>query len=466
MGPYVSTNHEGSNITLTCNVTGPENLSIKWKFRNSSLENAVSSLYFQQSGQQIGVPVQVSFGSTCVQYLHSSTLKFQIEKNIGGYVFFCVATANNEETTVGNMTIYVKPKTITPGKNVNDIVNPSVIVEGESFTVTCDATRAGVPSSATTVSNLYIAWTNGTAPPTTYARYRTYNPPYNDSFPPKTSPPRNWIFTFSGNQHDIIKPNNTDTMKIEIVVYDANSADEGVYFCNATYEDEKGNEIKVYRFQLVKNETTTEAQSSERNDYSFLYYVIPVAVLIVVGVIIGTVYFTKVRRERAIQRRRDMRTLPAIRQESLSPPMDSNGYLLPADPNGGYAQIIDIAQYETSENYYSSINELEFIKESDQQFEYRSGFQQNGDNELETKNDVKLGVKTDTQVDIETRKRLDIQNEIQLETKTDEQLGINPKKDSAPADEFNDYTKLYDTPEDVHTPDVNKYSAPIFKSVI
>ncbi|XP_059146641.1 uncharacterized protein LOC131934597 [Physella acuta] len=489
LGPFESVNPAGSNVVLTCNVTGRKELSINWKFGNSSNNVYSISLYLATSDTTDFEPVQISSGTACVQYLHSSTLNFTTEQKFSGYMYMCEATSNSEVIYVGNMTIQVTstPESTTPAVNVysKDIVSTSVIVEGGTFTVTCDASRAGVPPNISTVSNLFIGWTNGTTPPIIYAEYRTFIKPYNTLYPPLTSPPRNWTFIFSGNQQNTSdKPNNRDTMKILITVYDANKADEGIYFCNASYLDENDHETTAYKSQRVKNETTTET-----SDYSFLYYVIPVAaVVVVVGVVIATVCFVKVRRDRARKRRFDLRTLPAIRAVSVSPPMDSSGYLLPVDPNGGYAQISDVAIYESSANYYSSINELEFIKESDEQSENTNGLElyQEGDmdtlsgrdtnedvqvdtkrdGQLDTKRDGQLDIKADTLMAIKTRKQLDIQTNVQPDTKTDKDLDKDRQNDSTPADDLNDYTKLYDTPENVYSPDVNKYSTPNFESVI
>lgn len=66
----------------------------------------------------------------------------------------------------------------TTDESSENIVSPSEITIGESFTVTCDATRAGVPENVTTVYKLAIAWRNVRAQPVTYARYRTFFPPY------------------------------------------------------------------------------------------------------------------------------------------------------------------------------------------------------------------------------------------------------------------------------------------------
>ncbi|XP_059161517.1 uncharacterized protein LOC131944733 [Physella acuta] len=136
--------------------------------------------------------------------------------------------------------------------NGQTLVSASVIKEGGTFTVTCDASRAGVPTTATTVVSLVIGWTAGTAVPTTFARYRLFPSPYNSNSPPQTSPARNWTFNFTGSQREIsATPNNRNTMKIEMVVYDARCTDAGLYFCNATYLNTVGEATPTAQYQTV-----------------------------------------------------------------------------------------------------------------------------------------------------------------------------------------------------------------------
>ncbi|XP_059161486.1 uncharacterized protein LOC131944708 [Physella acuta] len=137
------------------------------------------------------------------------------------------------------------------------IISPSEIEEGGAFTVTCDASRAGVPEGAATISRLTISWTNGTAPPTTYARYRLFPAPYSSTFPPQTSLSRNWTFTFNGSQQGTSDaPSNRNTMRIEMVVNDAVADDAGLYYCNATYLDVAGDLVTVMEYQNVTSTTS------------------------------------------------------------------------------------------------------------------------------------------------------------------------------------------------------------------
>ncbi|XP_059149119.1 uncharacterized protein LOC131936222 [Physella acuta] len=107
-GPYESVNPAGSNVTLFCNATGPKNVTFQWKF-GSRLSNFSSfTPYPVQNAVSVAEPVLVSSGTTCVQYIHLSTLKFQTEDKYDGYMYVCVATENNRDTIVGNMTIYSK----------------------------------------------------------------------------------------------------------------------------------------------------------------------------------------------------------------------------------------------------------------------------------------------------------------------------------------------------------------------
>lgn len=65
--------------------------------------------------------------------------------------------------------------------NGQTIVSTSVIEEGGSYTVTCDASRSGVPPSVTSIVSLAIAYTSGTAPIATYARYIIISQPNNST---------------------------------------------------------------------------------------------------------------------------------------------------------------------------------------------------------------------------------------------------------------------------------------------
>ncbi|XP_059161468.1 uncharacterized protein LOC131944690 isoform X1 [Physella acuta] len=132
------------------------------------------------------------------------------------------------------------------------LVSPSVIEEGGTFTVTCDASRAGVPTSVISIVSLTIASSNGGTEPKTLARNRLYPPPYQSQLPPITSPARNWSFQFTGSLSATSdRPINRNTIKIEIVVNDAKCSDAGLYFCNATYLNENDDETPASNYQNV-----------------------------------------------------------------------------------------------------------------------------------------------------------------------------------------------------------------------
>ncbi|XP_059161505.1 uncharacterized protein LOC131944724 [Physella acuta] len=250
LGPYASVNPAGSDVTLICNVNGPKQLTFTWKYGLSSSEVNSFTPYPVQNDISVAEPVQISSGTTCVQYRHTSTLKFQTEDMYDGYMYVCVATENNEDTIVGNITIYIEQV------HGQKIVSPNVIEEGGTFTVTCGASHAGVPTTASTVVSLAIGWAAGTTLPTTIARYRLFSTPYTTSFPPQTSPARNWTFNFSGSQQGKSStPNNRNTMKIEMVVYDAKCTDAGLFYCNATYFSPVGDILSTYQSQNVTSIT-------------------------------------------------------------------------------------------------------------------------------------------------------------------------------------------------------------------
>ncbi|XP_059161276.1 uncharacterized protein LOC131944605 [Physella acuta] len=128
------------------------------------------------------------------------------------------------------------------------IVTPQVVAVGGCFTVSCDASRAGVPEIASTVSSLTLGWTDGRSPPTEYSGYGIL-PPYNFTNPP---PSRNWTFEFTGSlQGTSDRPFNRNTMRIEMVVHNTKLADTGFYICGASYFFWVDEEISVYKFQHI-----------------------------------------------------------------------------------------------------------------------------------------------------------------------------------------------------------------------
>ncbi|XP_059161653.1 uncharacterized protein LOC131944827 isoform X2 [Physella acuta] len=107
--PGTSVNPAGSNLTLTCNLYGPKVIVVQWKYGHSSSDVNSFTSYPLQNDITVAEPVLVSSGTTCVQYRHTSTLKFQTEDMYDGYMYVCVATEDNRDTIVGYMTIFTKP---------------------------------------------------------------------------------------------------------------------------------------------------------------------------------------------------------------------------------------------------------------------------------------------------------------------------------------------------------------------
>ncbi|XP_059149085.1 uncharacterized protein LOC131936188 [Physella acuta] len=167
LGPFESVHRPGSSVTIYCSVEGPNNVTFKWiigsNFSITSLYPALNPIF-----------ERVDIEPACSRYRYSSTLKFQIEYKYDGYMFMCVATENNRDTVVGNMAIYTQIGTeeAHTGQRISDqLISPSVAETGGTFTVTCDASRAGVPTTATTVRTLVIEWSDGTQQLKPLARY-------------------------------------------------------------------------------------------------------------------------------------------------------------------------------------------------------------------------------------------------------------------------------------------------------
>ncbi|XP_059149084.1 uncharacterized protein LOC131936187 [Physella acuta] len=233
--PLARYGHNGTQY----DAKGPKDVTFQWKF-GSRLSNFNSfTPYSVQNATSVAEPVLVSSGATCVQYIHSSTLKFQTEEKYDGYTYVCVATENNKNTIVGNMTLYTKtgkqsPYTSQPLSET--LVNPKAVDVGGSFTVTCDASRAGVPTNATTILSLTVARRDGEKEPITLARYNTLTFPYESSIPPKTSHGGKKRFYFSGRINKTSdRLNNRNTMMMNMTVNDAGCPDDGVYICTAIY---------------------------------------------------------------------------------------------------------------------------------------------------------------------------------------------------------------------------------------
>ncbi|XP_059165295.1 uncharacterized protein LOC131947911 [Physella acuta] len=201
--------YRDSEIELTCSVEKRVNdVNFRWMF-GSSLSNVSSFLPFTAQNA-ISVTKTNSSGSTCNQFRHSSTLRIKTEEKYDGYMYMCMAT-DNRETISGNMTIYVldsgygyllcvdfnelnkwvfmawnkvlillKEGTRMHGENVynsesNTILSLKEVREGESFKVTCDASRAGV--SYMVAQALEIEYKYGKKDPVKIAEYTTSTPP-------------------------------------------------------------------------------------------------------------------------------------------------------------------------------------------------------------------------------------------------------------------------------------------------
>ncbi|XP_059155129.1 uncharacterized protein LOC131940486 [Physella acuta] len=151
--------------------------------------------------------------------------------------------------------IFILEKKIADSQGVvTSIVSSDEIDEGEPFTVTCNALLASVPGDIKTITKLYIRWSeDGNEQYTYYARYRLYIPPYNLTiFSNDTS--RTVTVYFSGSLRetsDSTRPENRDTMKIEILFHDAICTDEGYFYCGASYMDAEDFERSTYNKQFL-----------------------------------------------------------------------------------------------------------------------------------------------------------------------------------------------------------------------
>ncbi|XP_059164027.1 uncharacterized protein LOC131946978 [Physella acuta] len=130
------------------------------------------------------------------------------------------------------------------------IVDKSVIEDGGTFTVTCDATRAGVPTTTVDYVSSLVLLIKGTAF-TELARYRPY-PPYAENYTnDQYFGTRNWTYQFSGGRGGTDNtPVNRNTIKIVIQMNEAKCADAGLYFCNASYIQNK-NDLTSSNFYNV-----------------------------------------------------------------------------------------------------------------------------------------------------------------------------------------------------------------------
>ncbi|XP_059149088.1 uncharacterized protein LOC131936191 [Physella acuta] len=256
LGRFESVHRPGSNVTIYCSIEGSNNVTFQWKIGKLNDFSSIS-LYPALNPKFERVEVEPA----CSRYRHSSTLKFQIEYNYDGYMFVCVATENNKDTVVGNMTIFTQIGTEAAhtGQRISDqLISPSVVETGGTFIVTCDASRAGVPTTATTVRTLMIEWSDGTQQLKPLARYGHNGTQYEAKRLPQTFPARKWAFRFSGTlQRTSNKPKNRNTMKIEMVVYDAKCTDAGLYFCTAIYLNSNKNVsiINSYQNLTIKGES-------------------------------------------------------------------------------------------------------------------------------------------------------------------------------------------------------------------
>ncbi|XP_059149108.1 uncharacterized protein LOC131936212 [Physella acuta] len=128
----------------------------------------------------------------------------------------------------------------------DDIVSPSVVEARGTFTVTCDASRAGVPTNATTVAHLFITHRRGTIY-RDLAIYSIYIYPYEIKVEPFTIPPRYWTYNFEGSlrRGTADQPKNRNTMKIKLVIRDARCSDDGTYICRGMYISSNGQQTNV-----------------------------------------------------------------------------------------------------------------------------------------------------------------------------------------------------------------------------
>ncbi|XP_059157197.1 uncharacterized protein LOC131941745 [Physella acuta] len=144
--------------------------------------------------------------------------------------------------------------------STNTLLSTDVVEDGLSFTVTCDSSRAGIPANAATVKTMYIAWTNGTEMPINLARYDIRTNPYTFKMLPQNSSSWKRTFEFIGGFEGLLdRPNNRNTMKIKMTVYNSESSDTGLYICNGIYFNSRGEESQTQLYQYLSIKASSDA---------------------------------------------------------------------------------------------------------------------------------------------------------------------------------------------------------------
>ncbi|KAK0064806.1 GATA zinc finger domain-containing protein 15 [Biomphalaria pfeifferi] len=115
-GKHSVTTEAGANVTLTCNVTGPPNLNMFWKFANlsSAKEAYLEGPLFQHGNKWISV-------TGCVTMSYTSEIHKKVQADDNGTTYFCCVTnIYDKEITREQLTIWIKD---SPSHNNDKIDN-------------------------------------------------------------------------------------------------------------------------------------------------------------------------------------------------------------------------------------------------------------------------------------------------------------------------------------------------------
>ncbi|XP_059159894.1 uncharacterized protein LOC131943697 [Physella acuta] len=107
LGPYEAFYPAPSKVKLICSLeTQLKDVTFRWMF-GSRLSSFNSFQHYSiHKDVSFSGPVKFNVGTDCFYKLHSSTLTVTTEEKYDGYMYVCVATENNKDTLVGNLTIY------------------------------------------------------------------------------------------------------------------------------------------------------------------------------------------------------------------------------------------------------------------------------------------------------------------------------------------------------------------------
>ncbi|XP_059146925.1 uncharacterized protein LOC131934814 [Physella acuta] len=188
----------------------------------------------------------------------------------------------------------------------------------------------------------------------------------------------------------IVKNNNNYVYKVTSVYTAALPAQDPyvltcyvVHQMDSYYNIMKQSSITIH---VISNKSTSNVvpdkkEVNSQNDYSFLYYVLPiVAVVIVCAVALGVCFRKAYLKQELIKRSEKISTTPN-NERITSQPMDSDGYLAPNNEDVGYTvvrhhsgdciqtgasnqtSVYDLYNME-EENYYCTIKDLDEIKKN------------------------------------------------------------------------------------------------------